>query len=194
MSATTGAAGGPTGDGTAGGGSGVTTGDGGPVALPLDGSTHVNLTVTDVERSAAWYQQVFGMVQVNDVTPPGSGFRFRTLLHPASLASVVLGQPLAPVAPDGGDRFDEHRVGLHHLAYHVPAEADLERWREHLDRLGVVHSGVTRSPHEAGTQLWFRDPDHIWLELYWTNRAFFLSRLRQQWRAARDRGESWLPR
>jgi glyoxylase I family protein len=150
----------------------------------LNGENHINLTVSDLDRSARWYCDVFGMVVVNDVTPAGSGFRFRTLVQPGSLASVVLGK-----ADDGDDLpFDERRIGLHHLAFHVPERADLADWACHLDGLGIEHSGVTDSPHEAGTQIWLRDPDHIWLELYWVNRAFFASRLRAAWRAAREAG------
>jgi glyoxylase I family protein len=149
----------------------------------LDGRNHVNLTVTDLDRSTDWYCRVFDMVVVNDVTPPGSGFRFRTLLHPGSFASVVLGRPETGL-PDR-DAFDEARVGLHHLAYHVPERDDLDTWVAHLDGLGVEHSGIKVSGHEAGAQIWLRDPDHIWLEFYWVNRDFFVDRLRQAWR--RDR-------
>jgi len=74
----------------------------------LEGGTHVNLTVADIERSSPWYRKVFGFVVVNDVRPPGAGFRFQTLLDPRSLSSVVLGQP-----DDGADGpFDETRIGL----------------------------------------------------------------------------------
>ena len=150
----------------------------------LDGKTHINLTVTDLDRSTDWYCKVFQMVVVNDVTPPESGFRFRTLLHPSSFASVVLGRPLHSQRTDV---FDETRVGLHHLAYHVPQRPELDLWRAHLDTLGIPHSGITTSKHEAGSQIWLRDPDNIWLEFYWVNRDFFVNRLRQQWRATHPR-------
>lgn len=152
----------------------------------LDGNTHINLTVTDLDTSTDWYSRVFGMVVVNDVTPPDSGFRFRTLLHPGSLASVVLGLP-DRIEP--ADRFDEGRVGLHHLAYHVPERSELDIWATHLDELAVPHSGIKMSAHEAGAQIWLRDPDHIWLEFYWVNRDFFAERLRTTWRAARRAGQ-----
>ncbi|MDG4800829.1 VOC family protein [Micromonospora sp. WMMD980] len=153
----------------------------------LDGRNHINLTVVDLDRSTEFYQAVFEMVVVNDVTPPESGFRFRTLVHPGSFASVVLGRAEPPGDPSVPDRFDERRPGLHHLAYHVPERADLDDWVTHLDGLGVTHSGITTSKHEAGSQIWLRDPDHIWLEFYWVNRDFFVDRLRQVWRRERRR-------
>jgi glyoxylase I family protein len=185
----------------------------------LEGTTHTNLTVTDLDRSTAWYTRVFGFVVVNDVAPTDYDFRFRTLVHPQSFASIVLGVPNTPVAvprpagparpypPAGGeskasaasaatatphavDVFDEHRVGLHHLGYHVPERADLDVWAAHLDAVGVEHSGITNSNHEAGAQIWIRDPDHIWIEVYWVNRTFFADRLRQRWREAKRAGRS----
>lgn len=161
----------------------------------LNGSTHINLTVTDIDRSTAWYARVFGFVVVNDVTPPDYDFRFRTLVHPQSFASVVLGAVKDGAIKDGAvkdgavpDRFDEHRVGLHHLGYHVPQRADLDEWVRHLDAIDVPHSGVTASAHEAGAQIWLRDPDNIWIEVYWVNRRFFAERLRQRWREAKREG------
>src|SRR5918997_4968640 len=104
----------------------------------LDGSTRVSLTVTDIDRSTQWYGRVFGFVVLGEVTSPE--FRFRTLLHERSFASLALAQPL-----DVRDRaFDEGRVGLHHLAYHVPERADLVDWSRHLDSLEVAHSGVLK--------------------------------------------------
>jgi glyoxylase I family protein len=148
----------------------------------LDGRTHINLTVRDLDISAHWYCRAFGMLVVNDVTPAGSGFRFRTLLSRSSLASVVLGQADNPHSAV----FDEHQTGLHHLAFHVPAREDLESWDTHLSELGIPHSAPMESAHEAGAQIWLRDPDNIWLELYWANRAFFIERLRQARRAERS--------
>jgi len=150
----------------------------------LDGSTHINLTVTDLDRSTEWYTRVFGFVVVNDVAPPDYDFRFRTLVDPRSFGSVVLCVPVPPLP----DVFDEHRVGLHHLGFHVPDREDLDEWVGHLDGLGVSHSGITVSNHEAGAQIWLRDPDNIWVEVYWVNRTFFADRLRQRWREAKAAG------
>ena len=146
----------------------------------LDGSTHVSLTVTDIDRSTQWYGRVFGFVVLGEVTSPE--FRFRTLLHERSFASLALAQPL-----DVRDRaFDEGRVGLHHLAYHVPERADLVDWSRHLDSLEVAHSGVLKPEWELGAQIWLRDPDGIQLEIYWVNRDLVVGRLRAAWRSKRS--------
>ncbi|HKS98454.1 MAG TPA: VOC family protein [Rugosimonospora sp.] len=147
----------------------------------LNGSTHINLTVRDLDRSTDWYCRVLGFTVVRDAHPIESGFTFRTLVHTESLASIVLGQ----AAGGDGQPFDEHRVGLHHLAYHVPERADLDEWASRLDGLGVAHSGVKELFLEAGYGIWLRDPDEIWLEFYWVNANFFIQALRQQWREKR---------
>lgn len=92
----------------------------------------------------------------NDVVLDENGFRFATLVSPGSSASLVLGQ-----AGTGDDTpFDQHRVGLHHVAYHVPERADLDEWTAHLDALHIPHSGIrTNGPEAAGAQVLLQDPD-----------------------------------
>ena len=149
----------------------------------LNGSTHINLTVSDIARSSEWYCRVLGFTVVREATPEESGFTFHTLVHSGSLASVVLGQADEP----DPSPFTERRIGLHHLAFHVPDRADLPEWAAHLDSVGVEHSGVKELFLEAGHGIWLRDPDDIWLELYWMNANYFMDQMRQQWRAKRGR-------
>jgi catechol-2,3-dioxygenase len=148
----------------------------------LNGGTHINLTVRDLDVSTEWYCRALGFEPIRDATPTGSGFTFRTLVHAGSLASIVLGQPDDAEIPP----FDENRVGLHHLAYHVPERTDLDLWAAHLDASDVANTGVKELFMEAGFGIWMRDPDNIWLELYWLNANFFMARLRDRWRAKRD--------
>lgn len=145
----------------------------------LDGRNHVSLTVSDLDRSAEWYADVFGFLPLGGVQSPD--FRFATLLHPQSFASIALAQPLR--APAGAA--DQERVGLHHLAYHVPERADLDEWVAHLDAKGIAHSGVQAPEWELGEQVWLRDPDGVQLEIYWVDRDAVVDQLR---RLRRERG------
>jgi len=147
----------------------------------LNGGTHINLTVRDLDRSTDWYCRALGFAVVRDARPAQAGFTFRTLIHTRALTSVVLGQAHTPAA----EPFDEHRVGLHHLAFHVPQREHLQDWAAHLDRAGVAHGGVQELFLEAGYGIWLRDPDNIWLELYWLNADYFMQRMRDKHRAAR---------
>jgi glyoxylase I family protein len=152
----------------------------------LNGGTHINLTVRDLEHSTEWYCRALGFTVVRDARPADSGFSFRTLLHTKALTSIVLGQADEPdLTP-----FDERRVGLHHLAFHVPELHHLDEWAEHLTAAGVAHDGVQELFLEAGYGIWLRDPDNIWLELYWLNAEFFMQKMRERVKERRAAGLS----
>jgi glyoxylase I family protein len=123
----------------------------------INGFGHIDLTVTDVERSAQWWEQVMGFNLVAKHERPG--FRVWNVFHP-SFVSIGL---VAHDAPSN-DRFDERAVGLDHFALRVPDRAAIEAWAKHLDDLGVAHSGVQEE--NGGPLIVFRDPDNIQLELW----------------------------
>jgi len=125
----------------------------------LTGIHHLALTVTDVERSAAWYRELLGMVQV--IGDDTDDVRYRVLAHPDS--GMVIGLRQYPVA-GSGDAFDEMRTGLDHVAIGVESADELAGWAARLDELGIAHSPVTETP--IGTVIVFRDPDNIQLEFW----------------------------
>jgi glyoxylase I family protein len=128
--------------------------------------SHVRLTVTDIDRSRAFYEQVFGLPVALEL-PEGAdqaareqlSFLFGGVIY--RVGACLFG--LRPAAP-AGDRFDENRVGLDHLSFLVEGVAELEEIARSLDELGVSHAGVK----DIGLAhiLEFRDPDNIALELY----------------------------
>ena len=128
--------------------------------------SHVRLTVTDIRRSRAFYERVFGMPVALEV-PEGAdeatreqfSFLFGGVIY--RVGAALFG--LRPAAP-AGDRFDENRVGLDHLAFLVDSVTDLEDMARSLEEMGVAHAGVK----DIGLAhiLEFRDPDNIALELY----------------------------
>jgi len=125
----------------------------------LTGIHHLALTVTDVERSAAWYRELLGMVQV--IGDDTDDVRYRVLAHPDS--GMVIGLRQYPVA-GSGDAFDEMRTGMDHVAIGVESADELAGWAARLDELGIAHSPVTETP--IGTVIVFRDPDNIQLEFW----------------------------
>lgn len=124
--------------------------------------SHIDLSVSDVEKSATWYCDVLGLRRVRR-----SDLDNRimiVLLHQVTGLVIGLNQHQVPTA----DRFDEHRPGLDHIGFCVTGRAELDEWEERLSELRVEHSPVQGSPTGSGAALVFRDPDNIQLEFWWT--------------------------
>ena len=126
----------------------------------LTGPSHADITVTDVERAATWWEQVMGFTRINSFEQPT--FRGVGLWHRSGFTVTVLSHDATAQEP-----FDEKRVGLDHLAFAVADRAELQQWVTHLDELGVEHSGVINA--HFGDTLVLRDPDNIQLELFLFN-------------------------
>lgn len=121
---------------------------------------HLDLSVSDVETSSAWYERVLGLQRVRRVEFPK-----RTMIvlrHQASGLVVGLNQHQeCPQEP-----FDERRVGLDHVGFAVGTREELDTLARHLMTAGVKHSPVTDT--KLGSALVFRDPDNIQLEFWWS--------------------------
>lgn len=129
------------------------------------GYAHVRLTVTDIERSRAFYDAVFGLPVAFELPPDADeatrqqlSFLFGGVIYQLGRGSLL---GLRPVARD---RFDEDRTGLDHVSFTVGSHDDLESAVEVLDGLGVAHEPV--KDIGVGHILEFRDPDGVALELF----------------------------
>ena len=119
---------------------------------------HLTITVTDVARSARFYQ---GLLNFQPVAELGE----RQILHNGATL-LVLGTPPDPAQAIAGDRFDENRVGLDHLSFAVDSRQDLEDAVDLLDREGISHGEIKDLGEGLGIYvLAFRDPDNVQLEL-----------------------------
>ncbi len=125
----------------------------------ITGIHHLALTVTDVERSAMWYSELLGMVQV--IGDDTDDVRYRVLAHPES--GMVIGLRQYPLT-GSGDAFDEMRTGLDHVAIGVESADDLTAWAARLDELAVAYTPSAETP--IGTVIVVRDPDNIQLEFW----------------------------
>jgi glyoxylase I family protein len=127
------------------------------VSMTIPAITHVAITVSDLATSEAWYTKLLGVEPVLDEdTGP-----FRHIVYP--VGGTLLGLHGFPDLATT-DAFDERRPGLDHIAFGCADRAELERWAEHLDALGIAHGGVVDAGYGSG--LSFRDPDNIALELF----------------------------
>ncbi len=122
------------------------------------GVSHVGLTVSDLDRSVAWYTDVLGLALLMPTDAPG--MRRVLLVHPGSGLLVGL------VQHEGGSRdaFEERRTGLDHLSFAVASRDELVAWAERLRDKGVPAGEINDVPY--GSVLVVRDPDGIQLELF----------------------------
>jgi glyoxylase I family protein len=135
--------------------------------IDLGGIHHLRLTVTDLERSRAFYRELLGFQVVADSPLPGSPeaeAAYPVLWGGVVMAKGALVLGLRPVAPEA-DRFDEDRVGLDHLSFNVPDRAALDAAKDLFAEHGVPHGDVRDLPAFGIAVLPFRDPDNIQLEI-----------------------------
>ena len=120
------------------------------------GAAH--LTVSDLGRSVAYYEQLIGLrVHGRDGGVARLGADGEDLL--------VLIEQKGVTPADGFS-------GLFHFALLVPTRADLARWLGHAARVRVPLSGL--SDHEVSEAIYLRDPDGHGIEIY-------ADRPREQW-------------
>lgn len=127
--------------------------------ISMGGIHHIALTVTNAERSIAFYSDILNF-QVAVVVGP------KTILMNGQTL-VALNEAPDPTQRPEHDRFSEHRAGLDHVSFAVASRADLEDAARMFDAKGVAHGDINDLGH-AGLPIYvmaFRDPDNIQLEL-----------------------------
>ncbi len=124
----------------------------------ITGISHVDLSVTDLDASVAWYQELFGMAKLFSGRNDELGYDVCYLRESGS--GVIMGFEQHDANP--GSPFDERRVGLDHLSFDVESREQLDSWLARLDELDISHSGIADEP--SWDVLVFRDPDNVQLE------------------------------
>ena len=119
---------------------------------------HLALSVTDLDVSEPWYTRLVGAEPA--MTLSDGPFQRRVFALPS-------GQLLGLTRHDtveAGDTFTPSRPGMDHVGFGVADRAEIEQWRDHLDAVGVGHSGVVEADY--GLALSFKDPDGNALEFF----------------------------
>ncbi len=131
------------------------------------GFSHVRLTVTDIARSKAFYDDVFGWPTAidtsDDVDEPGVNES-----PEKSYGGTVYQTPqgtLFGLRPVGSSAFDPQRTGLDHVSFAVESRADLERAATALSGAGITHGEIKDMTDAGMAILSFQDPDDINIEL-----------------------------
>jgi len=114
---------------------------------------HVALTVRDVERSIAWYRDVFGLERRHE----GTWGDYPVMMFAGDTA-LALFQARGPVqdAPDHGST-----AIMRHLAFQVD-RSNFMKAQETLRALGIAFSF---QDHSISQSIYLRDPDGYELEI-----------------------------
>lgn len=119
---------------------------------------HISLSVTDLDRSAAWYRRALDLGE----TARRDGPTWRKILLRSG--SFVLSLTAHEGTAAEGS-FDETTVGLDHVAIGCRDRSELDAWIAHLEAVDVPHAPITEAPHAHLVTC--RDPDGTPVEFYW---------------------------
>ena len=118
------------------------------------GIDHVTLTVSNLDRTKAFYEQLF---KTRFTKHKDNSFNLLPVGIPAWFVQWKKRYP--------NDRFDERRIGLDHIAFHLETMEELENFVKRLKDMRVKTAGLERFqgkyPYVA-----FRDPDNIQTEFF----------------------------
>ncbi len=110
----------------------------------------VHLTVSDLERSLAYYGREVGLAVVAEA--------------PGRVSLGAGGSELLVLHEEPGARPARGHTGLYHFALLVPERADLARWLAHAARERVRLVGL--SDHFVSEAVYLSDPDGHGIEIY----------------------------
>lgn len=127
--------------------------------MRVNGIVETALTVENVRRSTAFYQQLFDLQKIV------GDDRFCALELPGSAVLLLFkkGGTLQPVQTPGGMIPGHDGAGQSHFAFKISAD-DLESCERELTAAGIAIESRVNWPL-GGVSLYFRDPDQHLVEL-----------------------------
>ncbi len=127
--------------------------------MEIAGIAHVQLTVNDLQRAMPFYEKVLGFLGMRPVVKAPNGL-------------YMIGGKTAVLITRSSEenravRFDQRRIGLHHLCFRARLREDIDRLYEFLvkEQVLVVHE-PEEGPWASGYySILFEDPEGIRLEV-----------------------------
>ena len=127
----------------------------------ITGIAHVELSVTDLDRSVEWWCRLLGAKDVWRGANEKGGYKACAILEPVTRTVLAFTEhdTVKPV------RFSPLIPGLDHLSFRVADLAAIDAWATWMDEIGVAHDPVNNNGQSVAVNL--RDPDGIALEFYY---------------------------
>lgn len=126
--------------------------------------SHISFSVRDAEKTARWWQDVFGLAELVRIDDHEGWHAI--LLELTEAIAIEFQQHDA----NQGETFDPVRTGADHLGLAVDSREQLLEWQAHFEDKGVEHTPVADQPY--GSVLTFKDPDRIQFELFYLDPEF----------------------
>lgn len=129
------------------------------MTIEINGMAHVILTVSRFDQAREFYRKLLPEL---GMTPVFDGDR---LFYCVGARTAIGIEPCDPTF--AGERFQQQRVGLHHLCLRARSRADIDRCAALLKEIGAT---IVRGPQEGPWApgyyyVLFEDPDGIRLEI-----------------------------
>lgn len=136
--------------------------------LRLDGVDHSARPTWKLRETVEFYRDIMGLDLVHAISargwgPPGH-HDFLHFFFDSGLGSTIAF--FYYIGSEQAERYvpeESHFFNATHTAWRVESPADLERWKERLETLGVAVSPNTR--HEILESIYFLDPNGYLLEI-----------------------------
>ncbi len=129
------------------------------MAIEINGVAHTFITAGNFEASVAFYRQLLPFLGLKEVADSPD-----TYYCVGGRTGVGIRRP----APEHeGARFEQFRVGLHHLCWRVREREDVDQVHDFLAGIGarIVHAPQQDAYAPGYYSVLFEDPDGVRLEV-----------------------------
>jgi len=129
--------------------------------MPARGIHHIDLAITDVERSLAFYKELLGPLGLEEDS------RYQSYRGTEEIVYLRYGDQLLGLRPADGGEHRYYEVGLEHIAFYVDERDEVDAAHERCMRMSAnVHFPPEEDRDLPGYyELFVFDPDGIRVEV-----------------------------
>jgi catechol 2,3-dioxygenase-like lactoylglutathione lyase family enzyme len=130
------------------------------MTVAVNGIAHIQLTVNDVARALPFWERFCHFLEMKTL------IKNEALVYCIGSRTGILVRGSSP--EHAGTRFDQDRIGLHHLCFRARERADVDSIHRFL--VDELDASIVRAPEEGSWapgyySLLFEDPDGIRVEV-----------------------------